>query len=149
MRLIVALLTFALAAWNLAPFSYGQSQMNSGSAISQGQKPAADSTVEFLLTTSANDFHAHQPPVVDRVRNVRFGHIANSDGTKQYVLCGEFLPKPQAGKAEWTPFVTIKTDPYEQWLGGQATSLCQPSQFVREKDDDLSGALQKRLDALR
>ena len=149
MRLMVALLTLSFSVWSSTPISYGQSQMSSGSAISRGQKPAADSTVEFLLTSAANDFHAHQPPVVDRVRNVRFGHVANSNGTKEYLLCGEFVPKQQTGKAEWIPFVTIKTDPYEQWFGGQATSLCQPSQFVREKDEDLSAALQKRLEALR
>jgi hypothetical protein len=70
-------------------------------------------------------------------------------GTKQYLLCGEFQPAQREGKAEWMPFVTLKTSGYEQWLGGQAASWCQRSEIVWDDGGDLSGSLQKRLDSLR
>ena len=53
-------------------------------------------------------------------------------GAKQYQLCGEFLPTQREGKAEWTPFATIKTSGFEKHLGVQAASWCQRSQFVQD-----------------
>jgi hypothetical protein len=104
--------------------------------------------MEFLLTACATDFH-DRPPQVVRFRNVRFGHVMSAAGARQYRLCGEFLATRREGKAEWTPFVTLRTSGYEQWLGGQAESWCQPSQVVWDNDGDLSASLQKRLDSLR
>jgi hypothetical protein len=105
--------------------------------------------MEFLLRSAANDFHVHRPPVVERFRDVRFGHVMTPAGAKQYQLCGEFLPQQPEGKTEWMPFATIKTSGFEQYLGGQAASWCQRSQFVRDRDEDLSATLQNRLDSLR
>jgi hypothetical protein len=70
-------------------------------------------------------------------------------GAKQYQLCGEFLPQEEEGKAAWTPFATIKTSGLEQYFGVQAASWCQHSQFVQDKNEDLSSILQKRLDSMR
>lgn len=152
MRFLVALLALVLAAHITTPLSQSQSQAaSSASAVaSKGQTPSADSPLEFLLTSSANDFHTHRPPVVERFRDVRFGHIVTTAGEKR-LICGEFLPQKQESKAEWIPFVTIQTAKtgYEQWLGAQATSLCQPSQFVRDDGKDFSSSLQNRLDSLR
>jgi hypothetical protein len=150
---LVAFLAFLAAVCSATPGSQDQFQtpnFTSGVA-SEGQKPSADSPLEFLLTSSANDFRAHQPPTVERFREVRFGHIVATDGQKRSLLCGEFLPRKQEGKAEWTPFATIQTGKtvYEQWLGGQATGLCRPSQFVRDDATEFSSELQKRLDSLR
>lgn len=64
------------------------------------------------------------------------------------MLCGQFLPAPEGGKAEWAPFATIKTSGYEQWIGAQADGFCQGSSVIWEKGD-LSSSLQSRLDALR
>jgi hypothetical protein len=71
------------------------------------------------------------------------------DGTKQYMLCGEFLAAQDKGKPEWTPFVTIKTSVYEQWLGGQAASLCRRSTITWHKEGNLSSSLQSRFDSLQ
>ena len=71
-----------------------------------------------------------------------------SDGTRQYMLCGEFMPAADGGTAEWTPFATIRTSDYEQWLGHQAASHCGGSS-VRWDEGDLSSSLQSRLDSLR
>jgi len=149
LRLIVALLACVFAAI-ATPVLYGQSERTKpGPALAAaGQNSPADSAMEYLLTVSAQDFHDHRPPEVKRFRNVHLGHMTTSAGTN-YLVCGEFLPKKQEGKAEWTQFATIKTSGYEQWLGAQAAGMCKPSQFVRDNDKDLSFALQTRLDSLR
>lgn len=136
MGYVVALLVaLVFAACNSTPVSHDQ--------------PSTDSPKEFLLTSAAADFHAHSAAAVERFRDVHFGHVTTPTGARQYQLCGEFLPQQREGKAEWTPFVTIKTSGYEQYLGVQAASFCQPSKFVRENDEDLSSLLKKRIDSLR
>jgi hypothetical protein len=152
MRYVVALLvTLVFAACNTTPVSRSQSQAANPSPVvaSEGQKPSTDSLMEFLLTASATDFHTHRPPDVTRFRDVRFGHIMTTAGGEQYLLCGEFLPAPREGKAEWTPFATIKTSGYEQWIGVQAASFCERSRVLGDSDGDLSSSLQNRLDAQR
>ena len=151
MRFVVALLTLVLASCSTTPACQGQSQAATpGQGLaSEGSNPSTDSSMEFLLRSAATDFHAHQPPVVERFRNVRFGHVMTPAGAKQYQLCGEFLPQQREGKAKWTPFATIKTSGFEQYLGVQAASWCQHSQFVQDGKRDLSSTLQNRLDSMR
>ena len=151
MRFVIALLTLVLAACSTTPVSQSQSQAASpGQGLaSEEPKPSTDSPMEFLLRSAATDFHAHRQPVVERFRDVRFGHVMAQAGAKQYQLCGEFLPQQREDKAEWTPFATIKTSGFEQYLGGQAASWCQRSQFVQAGDEDLSLTLEKRLDSMR
>jgi hypothetical protein len=67
----------------------------------------------------------------------------------EYRLCGQFLPAQEPGKAEWTPFATIKTSHYEQYIEAQAAGFCQNSSFIWDSVDDLSSSLQSRLDSLR
>jgi hypothetical protein len=146
---VVLLVTLVLAACNTAPASHTQSQAVSPGPSSEEQKSSTDSPVEFLLTAAATDFHAHHPPFPARFRDVRFGHFITQAGAKQYMLCGEFLPQQREDKAEWTPFATIKTSGYEQYVGVQAVSFCQRAQVVWDNNGDLSSSLQKRLDSLR
>jgi len=87
-------------------------------------------------------------PRILSFRDVRSGYLMNPDGTRQYRLCGEFLPEQEGGKAEWMPFVTIKTSGYEQYLGGHAGSFCSGSSMTWDTGD-LSSSLQTRLDSLR
>ena len=105
-----------------------------------------DSSREFLLASAAADFHAHGAPA--RVRQVRMGHVVAADGARRYMLCGEFLATQSQGDAPWTPFATLKTSGYEQWLGAPAASYCGP-RIIWDDRDDLSPALQSRLDSLR
>lgn len=72
-----------------------------------------------------------------------------SSGEEQYRLCGQFLPAQEGGEAEWTPFATIKTSGYEQWIGAQAVGFCQDPSVIWDKVGDLSSSLQSRLDSLR
>ena len=108
-----------------------------------------DSVTQMLLGYAASDFRAHSAAVA-QVRNVRVGHVLTAKGQKQHLMCGEFLSAHSEGQREWTTFATIKTDPYEQWLGGQAESWCKHSKVNWEKNvGDLSSALRSRLDSLK
>lgn len=147
--LAVLLATLVLAACNTAPVRRDESQAVSPTPAlaPEPQKASIDSVIQFLLTAAATDFHTHRPPDPVRFREVRLGHVMTSSGEKQYMLCGQFLPAPEGGKAEWTPFATIKTSDYEQWIG--ATGFCQNSSVIWDKVGDLSSSLQSRLDSLR
>lgn len=140
MRYLVLFATLGLAACGTAPVTRSESQ-----AVS----PTRVSIVRFLLAAAATDFHAHRPPDPVRFRGVRIGHVMTPSGEAQYRLCGQFLPAPEGGKAAWTPFATIQTSGYEQWIGARAADFCQGSSFIWDKVGDLSSALQSRLDSLR
>lgn len=75
--------------------------------------------------------------------------MTSPEGEKHFMLCGQFLPAEKGAKAAWTPFVTIKTSGYEQWLGTQAAAFCQDSSVVWDTETDISSSLQSRLDSLR
>ena len=121
------------------------------SALVAAHRPELDSLAsvqQFLLAAAASDFHTHGPSHVIRFRDVCLRYLAGSTGEKIYILCGQFLPEKEGSMAQWTAFVTIRTDPYEQWIGGQAESYCAHSSRMSNEGDDLSSALQSRLDAL-
>jgi hypothetical protein len=112
------------------------------------QKAAPESVVQFLLTSAATDFHTHRPPNADGFRHVRIGYVVSPTGEDQYRLCGEFLPAQTGNNGEWTPFATIKTSGYEQWIGPQAAGYCQGPSVIWNSDGDLSSSLQSRLKSL-
>ena len=153
---IVVLAVLALAACRTAPITTGNSPAVPlpGATAAEPKEAPPDSVVKFLLDSAASDFHAHRPPDPVRFRDVRIAHVTSPTGEKQYRLCGEFLPAPapaqahEGAKDEWISFVTIKTSGYEQYIGGQAADLCKGS-AVTGDEDDLSSALQSRLDSLR
>lgn len=107
--------------------------------------PVPDSIISFLLNAAATDFHMSQMRKPLEFRNVRAGYQVISGNDLQYVLCGEFMEQQ---KEEWMPFATIKTEPYEQWLGRQALSICEDPAITFGNDKDLSKKLKNRLDAL-
>src|SRR6476661_4442762 len=139
--LTILLTTIGLAACRVAPGTRAESQ-----AVSSTQVPAPElqTVVQFLLTTAANDFHTHRPPEPVRFRDVRIGHVVTPTGQEHYMLCGQFLPAQEGGTAQWTAFATIKTSPYEQWIGAPAAGFCQGTSVVWDKVGDLSPSLQSR-----
>jgi len=143
--------TLVLAACSTAPVTRSESQEVSPTHMPapELQKTSMDSVVQFLLTAAATDFHTHRPPDPVRFRDVRIGHVVTPRGEEQYLLCGQFLPAQEGGKAEWTPFATIKTSGYEQWIGAHAAVFCQGSSVIWDTVGDLSSSLQSRLDSLR
>lgn len=100
---------------------------------------------QSLLTSSASDFATHGPSP-GQFRNVHLRYADKDDGVRVYMLCGQFLPAGEAA-ARWTPFQTIRTDPYEQWIGAMAEAACEHASPVPGVDGDLSQALRARLDA--
>jgi hypothetical protein len=129
--------TLVLVACSKAPVTRRDSQ------------PVSPAVVQFLLTAAATDFHTHRPPDLGRFRDVRIGHVETPSGEDQYMLCGHFLPAQEAGNAEGTPFVTIKTSGYEQYIGAQAAaSYCQGPSVIWDEEGDLSTLLQSRFDSL-
>lgn len=149
--LAILFATLVLAACSTAPDTRSVPGAASPAKVSapELQKASLDSVVQFLLTSAATDFHIHRPPNPVRFRDVRIGHVITSTGENQYMMCGQFLPEGEGGKAEWTPFTTIKTSGYEQWIGAHAVGFTQGSSVVWDKVADLSSSLQSRLDSLR
>jgi len=117
------------------------------SAPADRDSAAMSPDVDYLLTSAANDFHTHSPPSPVRFRNVRSG-FALEGGVRHYRVCGEFLPAPGDGKAEWLAFATIKTSAYEQWIGGQSAAFCKLPSITWDKAD-WSATLQTRFESLR
>lgn len=97
-----------------------------------------------LIDYAVADFTA-QDEAPDAVRGVHVRVARTGSGEPSYLLCGEF--QPAGDDAAWTTFATIKTDPYEQWLGGQAQGLCERATPLAGEDEDLSAALQAALDS--
>jgi hypothetical protein len=106
------------------------------------QQTSVDSILQFLLTSTVNDFHIQRPSDSIRFRDVYFGHNIGSTGNNLYMLCGKFL-SVKGENTEWIPFVTIKTSDYEIYLG--ETIYCQ--KFIQIIKGDLSTLLQNRFDA--
>src|SRR5437773_7457655 len=103
--LTVLFATLVLAACSTTPVQRSESPAVSPTQVPapELQNTAIDSVVQFLLTAAATDFHTHRPPDPVRFRVVRIGHVMTPSGREQYMLCGDFMPTEERGKAEWTP----------------------------------------------
>lgn len=147
--IVTSFLALLLTGCSSTPSDPGTSSQETTTGQASASGKQLDSVTQSLLGYAASDFGAH-PPAVAQVRNVRVGYVVTAQGKKQYLLCGEFVPAHSERKGEWTTFATIKTDPYEQWLGGLAESWCRNPKVNWEKSEgDLSSALQSRLDSLK
>jgi hypothetical protein len=118
-----------------------------GSAASAAEPPAhrdpgGVDVVDLLLATATSEFRNAKDIHPVAFRNVRVGYF--SDGAAgRHVLCGAVQSSgPQ--KKEWIPFATVKTSPYEQWLGGVADAICK-SPKVQWRNGDLSAQLARRV----
>jgi hypothetical protein len=94
-------------------------QAQPASATPQKPDPAA---VEFLIAAAAEDFRASTSAGPVAIRKARVGYFPEG-GTGRYLLCGSFKSHEDKG-SEWIQFATIKTSPYEQWIGGMAEAQC-------------------------
>ena len=147
MRFLLSLLaTVLLVGLSINSVALGQSADAGHKPSSPARNADADSALQYLIDSAASDFQAHNPHPA-RFRRVRFGQRMNTDGTEQYVLCGEFLPAQSNGKTGWMRFATIKTSGYEQYIGGQGATFCQDSKIKWNKDD-LTPTLQSRYDSM-
>ena len=111
--------------------------------------PVSPDVVQFLLASAASDFRTHGPSGPLRFRDVRVGRVTPATGEYHYMLCGQFRPAQGTGTVEWTPFVTIKTSGYEQYIGAQAdAAYCQHPGVTWDRTDDMSSSLQRQVDSL-
>jgi hypothetical protein len=149
----VSVLIFAvfLPSCNSRPKNSIQSSKDRSDSISLSEAQIAihDSVVHFLLDAAAKDFHDHQPPVPLGFRNVQFKYLTKPNEEKTYIICGQFLNQDSQNKEEWTHFVTIKTDPYEQWIGSNALMYCQDSKEITYTKSDLSVSLKSKYESLQ
>ena len=100
---------------------------------------------DSLLTDAASDF-ASSGSRPANFRNVDLRYRENDHGARSYMLCGQ-AHIGSGAQAEWVDFATIKTLPYEQWLGGTAADACARAVPVSPGSDDLSAALLSKLEA--
>lgn len=98
---------------------------------------------DSLVAFAASDFSVHGPRS-DGFRNVDMRYRENDHGARSYMLCGQFRASAEPG-ADWADFATIKTDPYEQWIGGSAADMCVRATRISPDGDDLSSELQTAL----
>lgn len=108
-----------------------------------------DSTIQLLIEVSAKDFFEHQPPAPVDFRDVKFKYLTKATNEKTYLICGQFLSRDNQNKESWVYFATIKTDPYEQWMGSNAISYCQDSKEIVYPKTDLSASLKSTFEALQ
>jgi hypothetical protein len=149
MKKLCILLVAASVLISCTPAPVDNSKSLSINRSADLQNASADSVIQSLLTASATDFHNHQPPVPVSFQNVRTGYLKLSNGSKQYIMCGQFLSQDKQNKDEWTPFATIITSDYEQWVGNQALVFCEDSTVIWVEAADLSTMLKNRLSSLQ
>jgi hypothetical protein len=152
MRLIPLLCSIALfAACNPRLVNRNESHTVGASqeVAARAGDVSVDSIAQLLVGYAATDFRTTGQPPTLRFRNVRIGHITGTNGELRYILCGEFTSNENGNEMQWTPFATIKTDPYEQWLGGHATTFCQESTLDESNTADLTSRLQSEFDSLQ
>ncbi len=113
------------------------------------QNSSHDSVVNFLLDVAVKDFQEHQPPVPLAFRNVQFKYLTKPNEGNVYLICGEFLNQDKRNTEEWINFTTIKTDPYEQWMGSNALQYCREAKEIPYTKIDLSIALKSKFDSLQ
>lgn len=104
--------------------------------------PAA---IEFLIAASAEDFKAPGSIRPIAIRKTRVGYFAEA-GTGNYLLCGSFRSSEGKG-SDWIEFATIKTSPYEQWIGGMAEAQCANKRirwFAGDHADELMRRVLKK-----
>ena len=99
---------------------------------------------DSLVAYAASDFAASDSRP-DGFRKVELRYRENDHGARSYMLCGQARMGAGA-KADWVDFATIKTHPFEQWIGGTATDMCARAVPVSPEGSDLSAALQAKLD---
>lgn len=147
----LTVVTIFLASCNSGTDKKNNSSKDSLESIdlTETQNTSLDSIVLFLLDASAKDFFENQPPIPVNFRNVQVRNLIGKNSKNNFIICGQFLAQDKQSKDEWTSFATIKTDPYEQWIGSNALTYCKDSKAISYKITDLSSALKKRLDSLQ
>ncbi|MFM9865798.1 MAG: hypothetical protein ACKVRO_19560 [Micropepsaceae bacterium] len=99
----------------------------------------AENLEAFLIESAASDFKKHVAAEGVSFRNVHLGVFRGGNGATVNLMCGEFRTADNA--ADWEPFATLRTEGYENWLGGSAAAYCRGSNTVLDTNRDLAAAL--------
>ena len=112
----------------------GASAHDSGSYVKNLQ--------ESLVAYSASDFAASD---VDPAgfRKVHLRYRENDHGARTYMLCGQ-VQIGAGNKAAWGDFATVKTKPFEQWLGHAASEICALATPVAADGNDLAALIEAK-----
>ena len=97
---------------------------------------------ESLASYSASDFAARGSKPTG-FRKVDLRYRENDHGARTYMLCGQARIGAGA-EAMWVDFVTVKTKPFEQWIGGAASEMCALAIPVLTDDHDLSALIEAK-----
>ena len=111
----------------------GASAHDSGSYVKSLQ--------ESLAAYSASDFAASDVNPAG-FRKVDLRYRENDHGARTYTLCGQVRI---GAEARWVDFATVKTKPFEQWIGSAASEMCALAIPVSSDDDDLSALIEARM----
>lgn len=119
-------------------------------AAQSSSRAVPPDAVRFLVDSATGDIHAHHPPAGRiQFRHARIGTLPQPDGTTFYLICAEYAGVTQGRKPAWMPFVTIKMEIYEQWLGEEPPrNWCQRRHPTWDPRTDITAALQARYDSL-
>ncbi len=122
----------------------------SGVAAQSHSRAVPAEAVQFLVNTATTDIHAHHPPAGKiQFRRARIGTLPQPDGKTFYLVCAEMAGVTPGGKPSWIPFVTIKMEDYEQWLGPEATKdWCGHRKPIWDPREDVTALLQAKYDSL-
>jgi hypothetical protein len=93
----------------------------------------------FLIESAATDFQQHVAPTGIAFRAVHAGVMSGPDGARLNLICGEYR---KSQEDVWTPFATIQTSDYENWLG--ETTYCSSEGTSLDASRDLAEALTQR-----
>ena len=103
---------------------------------------------ESLAAYSASDFAASDVNPAG-FRKVDLRYREDDHGARTYMLCGQ-ARIGAATKSEWVDFATVRTKPFEQWIGSAALGMCVLATPVSPDDADLSALMeaQRRLQGI-
>ena len=101
-----------------------------------------DDAVAYLVEAAATDFRTHVAPTGATFRNVHPGVMQGENGSAMTLICGEYLLDENADR--WDTFATLRTEGYENWVGGAAATYCASSDTQLETHNDLAEALNQQ-----
>lgn len=97
---------------------------------------------ESLAAYSASDFAASGSHPAG-FRKVDLRYRENDHGARTYMLCGQVQTSAGA-EATWADFATVRTKPFEQWIGSAAIEMCALATPVSAEGDDLSTLIEAK-----
>lgn len=95
---------------------------SAAAAGAQAPSPYVASIEDILVPLAVADF-ASNGPAADGFRNVTLQYRETDTGARTYMICGQVRIRSGANTA-WEDFATIRTAPYEQWIGTPAAEVC-------------------------